>query len=65
MNLSYNDILLVLDGNEKALEKLFENYDAYINTLCYSKVSCKLDYDEKQELLLTLLLAVRKFRIQR
>lgn len=63
MSLSYDDILLVLDGDEKALEKLFVTYDNYINTLCYNKTFCKLDYDEKQELLLALLLAVKKFRI--
>lgn len=64
MNLSYEDILLVISENEKAMEKLIAAYEGYINTLCYSNVTGKLDIDEKQELLLALVLAVKKFRIE-
>ncbi|MCM1235764.1 MAG: helix-turn-helix domain-containing protein [Ruminococcus flavefaciens] len=64
MNLSYNDILLVVSNDEDAVKKLIAAYEGYINTLCYSNVTGKLDIDEKQELLLALVLAVRKFRIE-
>lgn len=64
MNLSYNDILLVISDDEDAMEKLIAAYESYINTLCYSNVTGKLDLDEKQELLLALVLAVKKFRIE-
>lgn len=63
-NLSYEEILKLLDGDTDTFMRLTELYDSYINTLCYSQQSHSVDLDEKQELLLTLFLAVKKFEIK-
>lgn len=63
-NLSYEEILKLLDGDTNTFIRLTELYDSYINTLCYSQQSHSVDLDEKQELLLTLFLAVKKFEIK-
>lgn len=63
-NLSYEEILKLLDGDTDTFIRLTELYDSYINTLCYSQQSHSVDLDEKQELLLTLFLAVKKFEIK-
>lgn len=63
-NLSYEEILKLLNGDTDTFIRLTELYDSYINTLCYSQQSHSVDLDEKQELLLTLFLAVKKFEIK-
>lgn len=63
-NLSYEEILKLLDGDSDTFIRLVDLYDSYINTLCYSQQSHSIDLDEKQELLLTLFLAIKKFKIK-
>lgn len=63
-NLSYEEILKLLDGDTDTFIRLITLYDSYINTLCYSQQNHSIDYDEKQELILTLFLAVKKFKIK-
>lgn len=63
-NLSYEEILKLLNGDTDTFIRLTKLYDSYINTLCYSQQSHSVDLDEKQELLLTLFLAVKKFEIK-
>lgn len=62
--LSYKEICKLLTGDKESLKLLFQIYDCYINTLCFSVSSCEVDFDEKQELLLSLYLALKKFKIK-
>ena len=72
MELSVETILAALDGDENAMLSVCKHYERYINSFAYEEyfdeygnARVRFDPDTKQQLQEKLLVAIKKFDIER